>query len=71
MERRPYTVSEPARKRREAMLARYQEGYSIRQVADEFGVSFQAVHQILCKYGVERRPAHVNRRASNYTGKRP
>ena len=56
---------------REQVIRRYLEGYSLRMVAAEFGISLQRVHSLLCERGVERRQAHVNRRAANYAGVRP
>lgn len=47
---------------------RYRSGLSLRQLAKEFGVSFQSVHTCLVKLGVKMRPVYITRRASSYTG---
>lgn len=37
---------------------RYLEGHSLREVARDFGICLQRVHQILIAHNIERRPAH-------------
>ena len=42
--------------RRIQMKALYEEGYTVRQIADEMRCSYQNVHAILRRLGVRMRP---------------
>jgi hypothetical protein len=46
--------------RRAKVLALYQSGLSVRAVAEEVGVTFQAVHSMLQRMGVTMRPRGGN-----------
>jgi len=39
------------------------EGYTLRQIAEHFGVSFQAVHHRLMRMGVPMRPRSIQRQS--------
>lgn len=49
---------ELSRRRQAVML--YRDGLTLRAIAEKMGVSHQAVHKLLVKAGVERRPRGGN-----------
>jgi transposase len=55
-----HTGNEPNHVRRARVLALYRSGLSIRAVAAEVGVTFQAVHGMLQRMGEPRRKAGGN-----------
>jgi transposase len=55
-----HTGQRPNEERRQVIVALYQSGLSIRAVADMVGVTPQAVHSMLQRTGVERRPRGGN-----------
>lgn len=59
-ERFAHTGRRPNDERRQAVLALYQSGLSIRDVGQLIGVSPQAVQSLLQRMGVERRPRGGN-----------
>ena len=50
-----HTGNLPNEARRQRVIALYQTGLSMRDVAREVGVTFQAVHSMLVRAGVYRR----------------
>lgn len=46
--------------RRQQAAALYRAGLTLRAIAAQMGVSYQAVHKLLVKAGVERRPRGGN-----------
>ena len=51
----PHTGSRPNYERRDRVKQLYRSGLSVRQIAKEIGVSFQAVHSMLERMGIPRR----------------
>jgi transposase len=51
----------PKNERRRASVQRlYTEGMTLRAIAKRYGVSYQAIHIMLCRMGVPRRPRGGN-----------
>ena len=55
-----HTGNKPNEERRLRVIQLYQMGLSMRDVAREVGVTFQAVHSMLVRAGVYRRPRGGN-----------
>lgn len=55
--------NKPNADKRQTVVALYQHGHTIRDIARAVGVTFQAVHALLVKAGVPRRPRGGNTRS--------
>lgn len=58
-----HTGNKPNEERRRRVEALYLQGMSVRAVAREVGVTFQAVHAMLVRAGIYRRPPGGNQGA--------
>lgn len=56
----PHVGPDPNTARRFTVCAMYDAGLSLRQIAAALGITYQAVHQILVRSGVPRRPRGGN-----------
>lgn len=53
-------ITSPRAERRARLLAMYQSGMTLRQIAAAMGVSFQAIHETLRRAGARFRPRGGN-----------
>lgn len=53
----PHTGNKPNDEKRQIVRMLYNSGLSVRDVSARMGVTFQAVHSMLVRMGVRRRPA--------------
>jgi len=56
----PHLGGVPDLARRDLISTMYKEGYTIRRIAEDLGISYQAVHAMLKRIGVELRPRGGN-----------
>lgn len=56
----PDASSMPLAERRRLVAELYQAGHTTRQIAEQLGVSYQAIHQMLQRLDIPRRPRGGN-----------
>lgn len=56
----PDASSLPLAERRRLVAELYQSGHTTRQIAEQLGVSYQAIHQMLQRLDIPRRPRGGN-----------